>query len=73
MSPLFSNGVDIELHAQPNWPEVLSSLKIPSVVSDNINMVNDGSSRGTSFSLSIRKSCSEQEVDPSIGMIYTVC
>lgn len=73
VSPLFSTGVDIELQAQPNWPEVLSSLKIPSVDSNNINVVNNGSSRETSFSLSTRKSCSEQEVDPSIRMIYTVC
>ncbi|KAI3736344.1 hypothetical protein L6452_15883 [Arctium lappa] len=73
VSPLFSNGVDIELQAQTNWPEVLSSLKIPSVDSHDVNVVNNGSSRETSFSLSTRKSCSEQEVDPSIRMIYTVC
>ncbi|KVI04114.1 Nucleolar 27S pre-rRNA processing, Urb2/Npa2, C-terminal [Cynara cardunculus var. scolymus] len=73
VSPLFSNGVDIELQSQPNWPEVLSSLTIPSVVSNIINVVNDGSSREPSFSLSIRKSCSEQEVDLSSRMMYTIC
>ncbi|KAK9051940.1 hypothetical protein SSX86_028568 [Deinandra increscens subsp. villosa] len=56
VSPLFSNGVDIELEAHPNWPEVLNSLKIPSVVSNNI-----------------RKIGNEQEVDPSVDVVYTVC
>ncbi|KAI3745178.1 hypothetical protein L1987_58284 [Smallanthus sonchifolius] len=56
VSPLFINGVGIELEAHPNWPEVLNSLKIPSVVSNNI-----------------RKISKEQEVDPSVDIIYTVC
>ncbi|KAM0050192.1 putative nucleolar 27S pre-rRNA processing, Urb2/Npa2 [Helianthus debilis subsp. tardiflorus] len=56
VSPLFCNGVDIELQAHPNWPDVLSSLKNRSVVSSNIKKVG-----------------SEQEVDPSVEKIYTVC
>lgn len=54
VSPLFRNGVDINLQAQPNWLGVLNSLKIPSVVS-------------------IKKRSSEQEVDPSVRTVYTVC
>ncbi|XP_076909990.1 uncharacterized protein LOC143567456 [Bidens hawaiensis] len=39
VSPLFSNGVDIELQEYPNWPEVLNSLKIPSAGSNNIRKI----------------------------------
>nr|GEX95570.1 hypothetical protein [Tanacetum cinerariifolium] len=48
VSPLFSNGENIDLQAQPDWSVILSSLEIS-------------------------KRCSEQEDDPSIRMIYTVC
>lgn len=48
MSPLFGNGEDIDLQAQPDWSVILSSLEIS-------------------------KRCSEQEDDPSIRRIYTVC
>ncbi|CAI9299348.1 unnamed protein product [Lactuca saligna] len=68
VSPLFNNGVDIELQEEPKWPEVLSSLKIPSVVANNISEVNDCSSMDPSSSLSIKK----QEVDES-SQIYKVC
>lgn len=68
VSPLFNNGVDIELQEEPNWPEVLSSLKIPSVVANNISEVNDCSSIDQSSSLSIKK----QEVDES-SQIYKIC
>ncbi|CAH1429606.1 unnamed protein product [Lactuca virosa] len=68
VSPLFNNEADIELQEEPNWPEVLSSLKIPSVVTNNISEVNDCSSMDPSSSLSIKK----QEVDES-SQIYKVC
>ncbi|KAL4572905.1 hypothetical protein LXL04_019693 [Taraxacum kok-saghyz] len=45
VSPLFSDGVDIDLQVGPNWPDVLSSLKVPSVVANNIKEVNDHSSQ----------------------------
>ncbi|KAL8267847.1 hypothetical protein R6Q59_001645 [Mikania micrantha] len=56
VSPLFSNGVDIELEAHPNWTEILNSLKIPLVVPNNFSKIGN-----------------QQEVDPSVGTLYTVC
>ncbi|KAI3780909.1 hypothetical protein L2E82_10902 [Cichorium intybus] len=62
VSPLFNNGDTIELQEECNWPEVLSSLEISSVVE-----------KDSSNPLSIKKSCSKQEVDQSNQIIYTTC
>ncbi|XP_071700781.1 uncharacterized protein [Rutidosis leptorrhynchoides] len=58
VSPLFNNGVDIELQVQPNWPEVIRTLKTPLVVSKSTKR----SSKQEVDDPSVRN-----------GGVYTVC